>query len=532
MTSVAILLVGVVLAALILSGIPKIRTQAGRAGAALFALLVLVGFTVGSSFRYVGSEEVGVVVKKFGTKDLPSGRIIATDGEKGPQAEALAPGWHAWLWPIIYDVEIAPLVRIADNEVGIITTADGRPLPSQTVYAPEWDESEIEKMLDAKHFLTGGGGYKGPQTAVLTPGRYRLNPRLYEVEKVAVTNVETATVGVIKSNVGPLPDGLTDEGALDRLVDRGERGVWRTPFDPQKLYLNPNAYEITTISTAKQVVRYTAAAQAGEEREIEVRSSDGFTFPVDVRVEYEILPEDAPVVVARLGDDGDRLREVLNSAVRAIFRNNAEGVKALDYVKQRSQQESQSLRMLQEEMKKMGVTVAAVRIGNVGNEETLGALLKTQTDREIALQEQLTFQEQQRAAEQKKALTRTTQEAEEEKRLATAQYQVQIAELSKEQRIIEAQAEAESIRIQAQAQAEAFAQIAQEIGQRNTAMLELLKVVGERGIQITPRVMVSGHNGASGAEQTALMGTMLDSLLSRDEQRPVTGATATPAGER
>lgn len=532
MTAIAILLIGVVLAALILSGIPKVRSQAGRAGAALVALLVLVTFTIGSSFRYVGSEEVGVVIKKFGVRDLPSGRIIATAGEKGPQAAILAPGWHAWLWPIVYDVEIAQLVRISDDEVGILTAADGRPLPNQTVFAPEWDENDIERMLDASHFLTDGGGFKGPQTTVLTPGRYRLNPRLFEVEKVPVTNVAKATVGVIKSNVGPLPDGVDEQGGLDRLVDRGERGVWRIPFEPQKLYLNPNAYEITPISTAKQVVRYTADARAGEEREIEVRSSDGFTFPVDVRIEYEILPDDAPAVVARLGDDGDRMREVLNSAVRAIFRNNAESVKALDYVKQRSQQESQSLRMLQEEMKKVGVTVAAVRIGNVGNEQTLGTLLKTQTDREIALQEQLTFQEQQRAAEQKKALTRTTQEAEEEKRLATAQYQVQIAELSKDQRIIEAQAEAEAIRIQAEAQAQAFAQIAQQIGQRNAAMLELLKIVGERGIQITPRVMVAGPAGAADAEQTALIGTMLDTLLSRDDPRPVTGATATPASER
>ena len=270
----------------------------------------------------------------------------------------------------------------------------------------------------------------------------------------------------------------------------------------------------------RHVIRYTAAG-AGEENEIEVRSSDGFTFPVDVRIEYRIRSEDAPFVVATLGDDQEKMHDVLNSAVRAIFRNNAERVKAIDYVQQRSQQESQSLSMLKDEMAKVGVTIEAVRIGDVGNEATLGSLLKTQTDREIALQEQAMFQEQQRAAEQKKALTRTEQEAVEERRLATAKYEVQIAEQAKERRIIEATAEAEAIRIRAEAQAEAYRVVAMQIGPGNAALLELLKIVGESGINITPRVMVAGSNSArtnaQSAETTALIGTMLDSMLSRED---------------
>jgi regulator of protease activity HflC (stomatin/prohibitin superfamily) len=217
----------------------------------------------------------------------------------------------------------------------------------------------------------------------------------------------------------------------------------------------------------------------------------------------------------------------MNSTVRAIFRNNAESVKALDYVKQRSQQESQSLQMLVEEMKKIGVTVTAVAIGDVGDEQSLGNLLKTQMDREIAIQEQLTFQEQQRAAEKRKELTRTEQEAEEERRLATARYEVQIAEQDKEKVIIAAGAEAESIRIRADAQAEAFRMIAQQIGSGNAALVELLKIVGESDINITPRVMVvGGGNGvqpgtsAQSAETTALIGTMLDTMLSKEPVVP------------
>ena len=46
---------------------------------------------------------MGVVTKNIGFKSLPPGKIVATEGEKGPQARILPPGWHPWYWPFIYD---------------------------------------------------------------------------------------------------------------------------------------------------------------------------------------------------------------------------------------------------------------------------------------------------------------------------------------------------------------------------------------------------------------------------------------------
>ena len=343
-------------------------------------------------------------------------------------------------------------------------------------------------------------------------------------------------VGVVKSNVGEAPVApavqLAAGADVDRhkLVDKGKRGIWRDPILPGQSYLNTKAYEVTKISTRTHVVRYTVSQGQrlglDEESEIMVRTSDGFTFPVDVRLEFSIQPQDAPLVVAIFGDDQEGMRAVMNSEVRGIFRNNAEDVKALDYVKQRSLQESQSLEMLQAALSKKGISVSAVRIGDVGDEKSLGTLLKTQTAREIALQEQMTYQEQQRAAEQKKLLTKTEQEAEEEKRLATANYEVKIAEQEQKQKVIEAEAEAQSIKIKALAQADAYQQIAAQIGSSNAALIEVLKIVGERDIEITPRVMVSG-GGANGASQTtALIGTMLDTMVDRVPTQP---AARTPA---
>jgi uncharacterized membrane protein YqiK len=516
MWTVAVIVGGLVIAGMILSSVPR-APKSTRPFIVLAALGVLFAAVFASSFRYVGENQVGIVIKNVGAS-LPPGQIIATAGEKGPQAGVLPPGWHSWLWPVIYDVQVERIIEIGQDEIGILTARDGQPLPAGSVYAPEWADGEVKNMLNAQYFLTDGGGYKGPQASVLTPGKHRLNTRLFAVEKAPVTNVRESEAGVVKSNVGDVVS--MSEQSSGKLVPKGNRGIWTEPYGVGKYYLNPKAYEITIVSTRNHTVQYTKSKGTGvaEQREITVRSSDGFTFPVDVRVEYTILPENAPIVIAHFQDaESEALNARLHSKVRSVFRNNAETLKALDYVNSRSQQESQSEAKLAELMLEDGLTITGVRIGDVGDEQTLGPLLKTQTDREIALQEQVTFQEQQRAAEQQKALTRTQQEALEEKRLATAQYQVQIAEQQKQQRIIAAQAEAESIRIEAEAQAEAFRVIAMQIGQGNAALMELMKIIGERGIAITPRVMVTGgQSGSSNAETTALIGTMLDSMVSKE----------------
>lgn len=526
--SALFLIVGVVLAGMIIASTVKLQSPQLRLAGVVVAFVILMSFFTLASFRYVSEDKIGIVSKNIGFSSLPPGKIIATEGEKGPQARILPPGWHPWYWPFIYDIEFAEMVTIPAGSVGLLNASDGKPLPRGTTYAPEWDEEEERLMAqDATYFLGEGGGFKGPQTSVLKPGSYRINPKLFEIEIVPVTTIEKATVGVVKSNVGDRsvtqPGG--GEAASRHLVDRGQRGIWREPLTEGQEYLNTKAYEVTKISTKKHIVLYTARqaprTDTAEESEIMVRTSDGFTFPVDVRVEFEIHPQDAPLLVATVGDDKEGLRTVMDSAVRAIFRNNAENVKALDYVKQRSHQESQSETMLRDELKNIGVTITAVRIGDVGNEETLGALLKTQTDREIALQEQATFNEQQRAAEQKKLLTKAEQEAEEEKRLATAAYAVKIAQNEKEKQVIAAQAEAESVGIKAEAQANAYKQIAEQIGSNNAALVELLRIVGERQIEITPRVMVTGGATAEG-QTTALIGTMLNSMVNdAPQQTPV-----------
>ncbi|MBO6513392.1 MAG: hypothetical protein JJ974_05455 [Phycisphaerales bacterium] len=530
--SSAFLLIGLILAGMIAASAFRLPNKNAKAGLMLLAVLVLIGGVAMSSVRYVGSTSVGIVKRNALGSPLQPGKILATENEMGIQADVLAPGWHLWYWPVIFDVDTRPLIDIEADKIGLVESRDGLPLDPGQVFAPEVSNAEFKRMIeDPKFFLTDGQGRKGPQSNVLTPGKYRLNPELFTVTTVDTTEVPPAAVAVLKSNFGseptlstPVADG--DEPVI--LAKSGEKGILAEALQPGKYPVNTKAYSVSIVSTRETIIRFTAGekglltqngldrsqANANEQREITVRTSDGFTFPVDVRVEYKIEPKNAPIVVAKLGSDDAPLLAKLNSTVRAIFRNNAENVKALDYVNQRSTQESQSLAMIGAEMARSGVTITGVRIGDVGDEETLGQLLNTQRDREIAVQEQETFKEQQKAAVQQKELSKTQQEAEEEKRLATASYEVKIAEQDKEKRIIEARALAESIEIEATAQANAYQLIANQIGKANAAMIEVLRVIGENRIEITPRVMVSnGEGGDSDPETVALIGTMLDQMV-------------------
>ncbi|MBX3383355.1 MAG: hypothetical protein KF864_07580 [Phycisphaeraceae bacterium] len=546
------LLVGITMAVLCLVGAFKGPSALARSASAVGAVFFLLGGLLLSSVQYVASDQVGIVTRNALGPSLKDGKIIAVDGEMGVQADVLAPGWHVGYWPVMYTVRTVPLTVVESDNVGLIETRDGLPLEDGQLFAPEWPRENFQRMLDARYFLTEGGGRKGKQASVLTPGKYRINTELFRVTAVKQTEVVAGEVAVLKANYGTPPtqkvrigqvgSGVIAEGddeQIVRLAGPGEMGVRRDVLPPGKYPINTDAFTVTEVWTTQMVAHYTkgvatnpSSSSSGpsiqEEQEITVRTSDGFTFPVDVRVEYIIEPRNAPIVVEKLGDDeSERFRNVLNSAVRATFRNNAETVRALDYVQQRSQQESQSLSNLAEELSRYGITVTAVRIGNVGDEQSLGLLLKTQTDREIAKQEQLTFKEQQRAAEEKKQLSRAQQEAEEEKRLATSAYAVKIADEVKKSRVTEAQAEAESIRIRAEAQADAYRLIAEQVGSTQAAMIEMLKIVGEKGIQITPRVFINGGgSGVSGdSVNAAFVGTILETLVSKDET-----TTARPAG--
>jgi len=511
-------------------GIP--RATASIVGG--FALVLVFSWL--ASFRPVPSGQIGIATKNALGGKLQSGDIIALNGEMGQQVTILREGWHSGLWPFIYDVEYHDVLEIPQGQVGIVEAKDGNSLPTGQAYAPRWDS--IDDMLDPKAFLTSDTGYKGPQSSVLSPGTHVFHPGVFNITTVQATVIAPGETGVIKSNVGAEPDSsLVINGIVPRYDSNGEdhRGIWDEAMPPQTLYINPNAYYCIKVPTTVAIVDYTASqdnndeyTQASLEDSIEVKTKDGFKFPIDVRIEYRIQPDSAPTVVAFFYDEATKnvqkkLRQKMNSTVRSVFRNNAENAGALEYINNRSHQETSCFGLITSEMESFGITITKVAIGDIdprSESEELSALLKTQTDKQIALQQELTYVQQQAAAKEEQKLNDEQQRAVEVKRLATADFDAQIAEqeaAQQERRALgtansaklQADAEAYTIRLKAtaeaegilarqKAEAEGYREKAMAIGGSNLAMIELFERISSGQISITPDIVVGGGSGDSG----------------------------------
>jgi hypothetical protein len=55
--------------------------------------LLIVGVWLFLGMKFIRERQVGIVVKRFGMRNLPAGQIIALRGEAGLQADVLSPAW-------------------------------------------------------------------------------------------------------------------------------------------------------------------------------------------------------------------------------------------------------------------------------------------------------------------------------------------------------------------------------------------------------------------------------------------------------
>lgn len=505
-------------------------------GVAVLLGLIGVGVLIFASAVNVAEDETGLVIKTLGS-DLPAGQIIALKGEKGPQADVLGPGWHFGYWPWSYEVRKVDTVLVPEGQLGIVTAQDGRTLSSGDVYAPAWKSAD--DMLNARKFLESADSRRGPQLTILTPGRYRFNPALFSVQMKPVTFIAAGEVGVVKANAGPTYEGAdkTTVNGVD-IVPPGHRGIWNKPLLPGAYNLHPDAFQVIKVRTTQRVYTYQhvdrsapttqqrgpqARTEPGYDDSVRVRSKDGFTFPVEVRLSLSVTADNAAYMVALLGDpdrivkdeqEGEEL-EVLEArlilpTVRAALRNVAETLGALEFVATRSRVEASTSRLLDEQFKEHNLKFEGAFIGAIGLDATDAGkqLLQTQTDREVALNQKQTFQQQEQTEQTRKQFIRAREEAEQQKQLVEAEFAVRTAAERARAQVESAKGEAETIRITSQAKKESYELLAAAIGSQGVTLLESLKLVSEGGIKITPEVLVQAGAGDASATD-ALAATLL-----------------------
>ena len=216
-----------------------------------FVLLIVLLVILRRIFVNVGAREIAIKERRYMGRRMPPGRVVATEGEVGIQADVLKPGLHLIKWPFEKVVRKVPLIEIGSDELGVIEAIDGDPMPPGRIYAPDRAQNAHNNFQDPIAFLKQGG-VKGIQLRTLPPGLWPIHPYLFRVSIAKATVIPQGKVGVVTAtDGGPLDPGRRLGKAIDGhrnfqdaeqyIASGGQKG-------PQVDILTPGTYRIHTQS--------------------------------------------------------------------------------------------------------------------------------------------------------------------------------------------------------------------------------------------------------------------------------------------
>lgn len=218
----------------------------------VFVLLILFLIFLNRIFVNVGAREIAIKERRYLGSKMPPGRVVATEGEVGIQADVLKPGLHLIKYPFESVVRKVPLIEIGPDELGIIEAVDGEPMPPGRIFAPDRAQNAHNNFQDPIAFIKQGG-VKGIQLRTLPPGLWPIHPYLFRVSVAKTTVVPQGKVGIIiAADGGPLDPGRllgkavtghrNFQDAEHFIATEGQKG-------PQVDILTPGVYRILTQSS-------------------------------------------------------------------------------------------------------------------------------------------------------------------------------------------------------------------------------------------------------------------------------------------
>jgi uncharacterized membrane protein YqiK len=491
-------------------------------------------------FLTVPPGKVGCVEACDG-KPLQTGRVIARSvacdafqdarafltngGERGPQMALVGPGTYR-INPLLFRVELAAVIDIPDNKVGVVTTREGAPLAKGEIAGLTVDG---HNMFQSPQAFIDNHGTKGLQEQVLLSGRYFINPRFATLEIVDMFEVPIAHVGVVIAFAGAEGKDVTgDQFRHGNLVSKGEKGVWIEPLDPGKYPINPYTHKVCNVPTANVVLNWATGKTEAHRLDanlstICVRSADGFKFNLDVSQIIHIPRNDAPKVIARFGGMSALVTQVLEPTIGNYFRNAAQGSDIIEFLKNRSLRQEEARRAISGALKEYNVGAVDTLIGDIVPPDQL---MKTLTDRKIAEQERVTYETQRQAQEVKQQLEQATALAATQAKVVDAERQVAIAQFNAEAGVKSAEGSARAKKINADADAtvlrsvgDAEAAKTNAVGSAeaaviklkiasmesgNYAMVQVAEALAKSGVKLVPDIVAGGGNAG---------GTLVDVLL-------------------
>jgi len=465
--------------------------------------------------------------------------FLNNGGQKGVQRAYLTPGLYR-INTALFKLTICSILTVPNDKVGIVTILDGKPLAKDEIAGKIIPEHGNFQNADA--FIQGGGS-RGLQEQILLAGKWFINPWFATVQVADMTMIPVGFVGVVVSYVGD--SGVDTSGETFKhgnIVDRGQKGVWKQTLDPGKYAINTAIMSVTPVPTTNIVLNWaTARSEAHKLDEklstIKVRSSDGFTFNMDVAQIINISNLAAPKVIARFGNVQNLVSQVLEPTIGNYFRNSAQKSDVIDFLRERSIRQDEAKARIKEVLSEYDVVAVDTLIGDIVPPDEL---MKTLTDRKIAEQQKLTFERQEMAQVQRKSFEAAEASANMQAQVVQAERNVEIAEKIADAKIKTASGDAKSKTINAEADATvtttvakadaqaaqvkgfAAAEVTQKVGDAEASVLkkkteaigalpyaqmQIADSLAKNKIKLVPEVLVSGERNSNG---------VLDALLATE----------------
>lgn len=515
-----------------------------------------------TKFTVIPTGHVGIVEAKDGVP-IPAGRVLAAsvdcdyyqdarkfmqnNGERGPQVGIVPPGVYR-INTALFAVKIEKAFQVPDEQVGIVTTFEGTPL----------EAGEIAGQLVAGHnvFQDGdafvkAGGKKGLQEQVMLAGTYYLNPLFCSVDLEPMTEVPIGNVGVVVAYVGDAAQGGGQQFAHGTIVERGQKGVWREPLDPGKYPINRRTHLVELVPTTNIVLNWATGKTASHELDqhlstITVRSSDGFTFNLDVSQIIHVSRAKASAVIARFGNMSNLVKQVLEPLIGNYFRNSAQSSDAIEFLQKRAERQQDAKTHIKTALEAdYDVQAVDTLIGDISPPPEL---METLTQRKIAERMKETYTVQMEAQVTRQDLERATAEADTRAQVVQASRSVEVARLGADAKLEDARGEAGAKEINAKAdamvletvgaaqaknteavggaEASVLRQKVEAVGSSAYATMAVAESLRQAGVPLVPEVNVAGGGEEGGGTLVqALLGTMLAGKLGEGAG----GTSAAPA---
>ncbi len=367
---------------------PKLANYVGFGTLSLVLGTVLIGWVLYRQFLVdVPREHVAIMIKKEGL-DLENNQQVAPDEEhRGVQRAMLTEGRY-FRNPYYWDWKIEPQVLIPDGMMGIRISLAGDDLPY----------GEFLAKLDAD----GQPTTKGVVPGVLRPGRYQINPYLFQIDQGKPVTVPAGFVGIQTNLAGPF---AKDPNRF--LVPKGFRGVEAEPLQPGTYYVNPYEMRINLVDCRSQ--RFNLAAK---NEDMGFPSKDGFWVSLDGIIEFRIKPEKAAEVYVIYNEhkNGDAIdEEIIDKIIRpsalSFCRLNGSNESGRQFI------QGETRTLFQDEFSKamkascdpLGVEIIQALITKIKPPQKIA---KPVREREIAKQQELQYRQQilQQVSQQKLAI--------------------------------------------------------------------------------------------------------------------------------